>query len=467
MRLLPFAIDFSAKSVYNIKNQNTDGRFLVSTELVKQIFSICNSVITSMFVLCYLYQFIYIFWVFLGKNRARPVKSEKQNKFGIVICARNEENVIGQLIESIKMQDYPAELIKIFLVADNCTDDTAGVGRKHGAIVVERENKELVGKGYALDFIFKKLLADKDDCDAYVVFDADNLVAKDFIKEMNVNFNRGYKALTSYRNSKNYGTNWISSGYSLWFLREAKYVNNARMKLATSCAISGTGFCLSREIIEKNNGWKYHLLTEDIEFSVDMAINGEKIGYSEKSIVYDEQPETFKQSWNQRLRWSKGFYQVFGKYGGKLVKGIFKGSFACYDMLMTIFPAVMFTLSSVIGCIVEFIYGLTIFIEYPNFPTFFQFCMFPVFYFCATTYMILFIVGFITLVTEWDVIECSAFKKIKSLFTFPLFMFTYAPIAIVALFKKVGWTPIPHSVTKSISDFEASDKSSESTENSD
>ncbi len=428
---------------------------------IKDIFTLCNIILTASFVLCYLYQFVYIFWVFLGKDKSNPVKSDKQNKFGVVISARNEENVIGHLIESINRQDYPKELIKVFLIADNCTDNTAQVGREHGAIVLERDNKELVGKGYALDFLFKKLLAENDDCDAYIVFDADNLVDKNFIKEMNINFNRGYKALTSYRNSKNYGTNWISAGYSLWFLREAKYLNHARMRFGTSCAISGTGFCISKEIIESNNGWPYHLLTEDIEFSTDMAVRGVKIGYSGGSIVYDEQPETFKQSWNQRLRWSKGFYQVFGKYGAKLFKGIFKGSFACYDMLMTIFPALMFTILSICCCIAEFIYGLTIFADYPEISVFLQFCMVPLLYFCAIIYMLIFVVGFITLITEWEVIDCPPGKMIKYLFTFPIFMLSYCPIAIAAIFKKVEWTPIKHSVTKSIDEVQANENQTE------
>ena len=220
------------------------------------------------------------------------------------------------------------------------------------------------------------------------------------------------------------------------------------------CVNPGTGFCISREIIEKNNGWKYHLLTEDIEFSIDMAVQGEKIGYSEGSVVYDEQPETFKQSWNQRLRWSKGFYQVFGKYGGKLFKRIFQGSFACYDMLMTIFPALMFTVLSVLCCLGEFIYGITLVVNDPHIFTFMQFCMLPVLYFSSIIYMLIFIVGFITLITEWDAINCPPNKMIKYLFTFPIFMLSYAPIAITALFKKVEWTPIQHSVTKSISDFD-------------
>lgn len=425
---------------------------------VKEIFFICNTILTIIFVLCYMYQFFYIFWVLLGKDKSPPIKSDKQNKFGVVISARNEEAVIGNLLESINRQDYPKELVKIFLIADNCTDNTADVGRQHGAIVLERNNPDLVGKGYALDFLFQKLLADKDDCDAYIVFDADNLVDKNFIKEMNKNFNRGYKALTSYRNSKNYSTNWITAGYSLWFLREAKYLNNARMRLDTSCAISGTGFCVSREIIEKNNGWHYHLLTEDIEFSVDMAIRDEKIGYSEGSIVYDEQPETFKQSWTQRLRWAKGFYQVFGKYGKSLFKGMAGGKFACYDMLMTIFPALMFTLLSIACAIGESIYGITIFVKHPNAANLIIHCFLPIFFFFLIIYTLMFVVGFITLVTEGHVIDCPQGKKIKYLFTFPLFMLTYIPIAIAALFQQVEWTPIEHSVSKSIDDFDSENK---------
>ncbi len=419
---------------------------------IKDIFFICNIFLTGFFVACYLYQFFYVFYVLFKKSELPPPKEIKMNKFGIVICARNEENMIGNLLQSVNRQDYPQELMKVFLVADNCDDGTADVGRRYGANVLERFDKEKVGKGYALDTLFKKLLAEGDDCDAYIIFDADNLVDKSFVREMNINFNRGFIALTSYRNSKNYGTNWISAGYSLWFLREAKYLNNARMHLGASCAISGTGFCISRKVIERDNGWKYHLLTEDVEFSVDMAIQGEKIGYSGGSVVYDEQPETFKQSWNQRLRWAKGFYQVFGKYGKNLFKGIFKGSFACYDMLMTIFPAIMVTILSLICCLAECIYGITLYAAEPHFLTLVTFCIVPLVYFLTIIYMLMFVVGFITVVTEWDSINCPPGKIVKYLFTFPIFMLTYVPIAIAAMFKKVEWTPIKHNVEMSIDD---------------
>lgn len=114
---------------------------------------------------------------------------------------------------------------------------------------------------------------------------------------MNETFSDGYRIITSYRNSKNYGDNWISAGYALWFLREAKYLNNARYLLGTSCAVSGTGFMFSREILKSCGGWPFHLLVEDIEFTIHNIVSGEKVGYCPRAVLYDEQPTKFSQSW--------------------------------------------------------------------------------------------------------------------------------------------------------------------------
>lgn len=400
----------------------------------------------------------FIIYVLLKKNKnTSEEKPSKLNKFGVIICARNEQSVIGGLIDSIKKQDYPEELIDIFVVADNCCDYTAKYAKAAGATVFKRDNPNLIGKGYALDFAFKKLLKNKDNCDAYLIFDADNLVDKDFVKEMNLKLNKGYKVLTSYRNSKNYGTNWITSGYSLSFIREAKYLNMARQDLNLCCAISGTGFCVSREIIERQGGWKHHLLTEDIEFTVDSVIEGEKFGISEKSVLYDEQPVTFKSSWNQRLRWTKGFYQILGQYGGRLLKGIFKGSFACYDFLITLFPASAYTVYNLIKCIVECIYGIIAFSKSLNPLTLIHNCLWPIVSCFGIMYLVFFAMGLVTMITEHKVIRATKAEKIRSLFTYPLFMITYCPIAIVAIFKKVSWTPIPHTVETTIEELDSAE----------
>ena len=405
-----------------------------------------NFIISILFTMCYFYQFVY---VFVGLVKKAPQLTAKRNhRYAVVISARNEANMIENLISSIKNQNYPSELIDTFVVADNCTDNTAEVARSCGAIVYERFNQQLVGKGYALDWLFKNIKEDMPDNDyeAYIVFDADNIVDPNFVAEMNKAFDNGYRVLTSYRNSKNYSENWISAGYSLWFLREAKFLNNSRMNLGTSCAISGTGFLVSADIIKKNDGWIHHLLTEDIEFTVDSVIHGEIIGYCEKAVLYDEQPVTLYQSYLQRLRWSKGFYQVFGKYGAKLFTGMLKGSFSCYDMLMTVSPAMLLTLASTVINLVAIVLGIIG--DQHHLPMLFTALGQTLFGF----YGMFFMLGVITTITERKQIHCSPIKKILYTFTFPLFMLTYIPISVIALFKKVEWKPISHSVSKTLSD---------------
>ena len=414
---------------------------------------IFNFVVAILFTLCYVYQFVYLLVALIRDTKKYP--DGGANRFAVVISARNEREVIGNLIDSIKKQSYDPSLIDVFVCADNCTDDTADVSRSAGAKVYERFNTDLIGKGYALDFLFHKIFEDygREYYNAYLVLDADNLLDVDYIKEMNRVFSAGYRILTSYRNSKNYGSNWISAGYALWFLREAVYLNKPRMILKTSCAVSGTGFMVHRDIINENDGWRYFLLTEDIEFTTDMIIKGEKIGMATEAMLYDEQPETFSQSWRQRLRWARGYLQVFRYYGAKLIGSIFgKGGFSSFDMTMTTMPAVILTIIGIIFDAVALIISTIV-----HDPDVFMFRN-ALLMMLATTYLTLFAFGTVTCITEWKKIHTTTGRKILSLFTFPLFMATYLPISIAALFKKVEWKPIKHTVVKSIEDIEAEKK---------
>ena len=418
-----------------------------------------NSILYIALTVLYFYQFIYIVIALIGdkKKKLDTYEAKKLHKFAFIIAARNEQAVIGNLINSIKQQNYPAELIDVIVVADNCTDDTAQIAREHGAICYERFNNMLVGKGYALDYCFNKIVEQFGDYtayDGYFIFDADNVIDKNYVKEMNKVFDRGYNVITSYRKSKNYDTNWITSGYSLWFIREAKYLNNPRMMLKTSCAVSGTGFLVNSSIIKKNNGWKFNLLTEDIQFSVVNILEGEKIGYCESAMFYDEQPTTFKQSWNQRMRWSKGFYQVMFRYGRELIAMMFKKRemfVSCYDMFMTLAPATLLSIGCILLNLIFLAYGAT---DVHMLRRILPGTLGSIAFAGVNFYLLMFSIGFITLVTEWNKILAPANKKIKSLFTFPLFMITYVPISLVALVKKVEWKPIAHSISKSVEEIE-------------
>ena len=405
-----------------------------------------NFIIMLFFVMCYAYQLVFVFIRFFFKEK--KLEAKKLHKYAVVISARNEGAVIGELLDSIRRQNYPSSLIEIFVVADNCTDNTAQVAREHRAIVYERFDHVQIGKGYALNYLFAKIDADfgLESFDGYMVFDADNVLDENYIREMNKVFDNGYEVVTSYRNSKNYGSNWISAGYALWFLRESKYLNGARMQCGSSCAISGTGFLVSNKIIRKNNGWKHHLLTEDIEFSTDSIIQGRVIGYSEKAVLYDEQPVKFRESWNQRLRWTKGFYQVFGRYGRQLISGVTKKhSFQCYDMLMTLAPATLLTLLTLVMNSVFGVAGIMF-----GHAKWVEITVEAVVSNLSGIYLSLFFFGLVTTVTEWKQIHCEWKKKLQYLFTFPIFIFTYIPIAVAAIFKKVTWIPISHTIVKNV-----------------
>ena len=266
---------------------------------------------------------------------------------------------------------------------------------------------------------------------------------------MNKTFSDGYEIVTSYRNSKNFGDNWISSGYALWFLRESQFLNHARMKLGTSCAVSGTGFLFSQKVLDECGGWNFFLLTEDIEFTVHNVVRGLKIGYCHEAVLYDEQPTRFRQSWNQRLRWARGYLQVFGKYGGDLLAGIAHGSFSCFDMTMNIMPAAVLTFVGVFANGAAAVLGLATGRDISVVGE-------SLLSMLLNTYLTLIVIGGGATISEWKRIYAPTWKKIAFTLTFPLFMFTYIPISFAALFaRRVTWKPIVHTRSASLQEIRA------------
>ncbi|MDW7658446.1 MAG: glycosyltransferase family 2 protein [Bacillota bacterium] len=408
-----------------------------------------NRWISILFVICYTYQILYLLVALLHRP-VLPLVS-RHHRYAVLIAARNEQAVIALLIESIRQQTYPCHLVEIYVIADNCSDQTAEVARKAGAQVIERFNKQFVGKGYALQMLFSEVLqrTQGHPYDGYFVFDADNLLDSNYIEAMNRVFAAGHPIITSYRNSKNYTSNWISAGYSLWFLRESRYLNQARMLLGISCCISGTGFLIDHQTVMEHNGWKHFLLTEDLEFTVDVILAGKRIAYCPDAILYDEQPVTWSQSWTQRLRWTKGYMQVFAAYGSSLLGCLFKRCrLACLDIILTIMPA--FVLSAIVLSInlAAILIGL---VSQHNISALLSQTVAGL----LIVYLSLYAVGLITTLSEWRWILGSPLKKIWATVTFPIFMLTYIPIALTSLFKKVVWQPTPHTCAVTLSQIKA------------
>lgn len=257
----------------------------------------------------------------LIKLKDKKMLVNKNHKFMAIVPAHNEEAVIKNLVDSLKAQNYPKELYDIYVIADNCTDKTAEIAKDAGAIVLKRFDEAHKTKGYALNWFLKQKIDEKADYDAFCVFDADNIVDKNFIKNMNKKLCQGEEIVQGYRDIKNPTDSWITAGYAIFYWMMNRFYHLARYNLGLSPLINGTGFMVKFDVV-KPDGWKTITLTEDIEFSLINIAKGRKLGWATDAIVYDEQPVHFMQSWSQRSRWTVGHLQCMKHYTKDLASGV-------------------------------------------------------------------------------------------------------------------------------------------------
>lgn len=425
-------------------------------------------------------------------------KAKKDHKYAILIAARNEETVIGNLLDSIEQQDYNQDLITVFVVADNCTDDTARIARERGAICYERSDPDRRTKGFALQYLVERIRDDYgiDSFEGYFLFDADNLLKQDYITRMNESFDAGEKIITSYRNTKNFGDNWISASYGVHWLRTVRNEHRARSLFRLATRIQGTGFLFAWEVIK--DGWNYTSLTEDRAFCADAVANGYEITYNNDAIFYDEQPVSMKIAMRQRIRWAKGHLQAFVETGPKLLwhifyvpksvakgRGIFQNiklRFMSFDMLTVVFPN---SLLSVFKKVSVFILRAIIILTTANTVAGLGMCpeifrkIFALFGLeknsqipglkidaCAILWTLAFLLTwtlysygkailtalYVFIMEHRRIPKIKWYKKLWFAFTFPLFDLIGKLSMVIALFVKVEWKQIPHNSDVKISD---------------
>lgn len=291
---------------------------------------------------CYFFSISVFGWI--KRKEENPLDYPPQKRFAVVIAAHNEELVIPHIIDSLLRQNYPRELYDIFVIADNCTDRTGEIAQAHGAIVYTRENRKQRGKGYALEWMFEKIFTMGKKYDAVSVFDADNLVSSNFLREMNMQLCKGYKVVQGYIDSKNPFDSWITCSYSIAFWLSNRIFQLPRYYLGLTCGLCGTGFCVDLEVLRRI-GWGATCLTEDLEFTVKLALNDIKVAWAHNAVVYDEKPITLKQSWKQRKRWMQGHADCASRYLIPLLKKTLReGNLVAFDCAIYLFQPIRFIL---------------------------------------------------------------------------------------------------------------------------
>lgn len=424
------------------------------------------SVVGLVTAVLYAYRALFVVLGLFCTRRYAP--ATHQHRYGIVIAARNEQCVLGHLLDSIRAQDYPAALITVFVVADNCTDRTAEVAREHGAVCYERHDPEHQTKGYALEFLFDCIERDfgRATYDAYLVLDADNLLSGDYLSRMNDAFDAGERIVTSYRNTKNFDANWIAYSYGAHWLGTARNEHRARSYLGLSTRLQGTGYLFAAELVK--DGWHYTSLTEDRQLTAEAVCRGYRVAYQHEAVFYDEQPVDLPIALRQRLRWARGNLLVFLRVCGRLFTQIFRrlfrprkderrfrDSFICYDVLMMTFPeTLLFVLRRLLALTAKtallFLGGIT--------PTALTAFVVALATDVAGDYLSRFIIPvYVTLIEHRRIPRMPWYKKLIGCLLWPIFPLIGDVTMLIALFCRVRWKPIPHRAAVSIDQIKKND----------
>lgn len=277
------------------------------------IVTVAESIVV-LFLLYYYYVSVY------GWRKHKEDKDfTPEKRFALITAAHNEEEVIRYHLESLKRLNYPVDLFDIYVIADNCTDSTATVARQEGVLVYERFAPQK-GKGYALEWMFAKLFEmEEQKYDAICLFDADNVVSANFLLEMNSKLKKGYRSIQGYLDTKNPNDSWVTACYATAYWSMNRMWQLARFNKGLSNALGGTGVCLEYQLL-KEYGWGATCLTEDLEFTMKLQMNGIKTAWAHEAKVYDEKPVYFSQTWRQRTRWLQGHWDVAFRYMVPLIK---------------------------------------------------------------------------------------------------------------------------------------------------
>ena len=386
--------------------------------------------------------FTTIFWIYqliislaaLIKFKEKPLIVKKNHKFMAIIPAHNEEAVVGNLVESLKAQDYDSKLLDIYVIADNCTDNTALVAKNAGAIVYKRFDEAHKTKGYALNWFLKQKIEENADYDAFLVFDADNIVDKNFLSVMNRKLCQGEEVVQGYKDIKNPSESWISAGYAFFYWTMHRFYHLARYNIGLSPLLNGTGFMVKFDLV-KNTGWDTKTLTEDIEFSLKQIISGRKLGWATDAIVYDEQPEKFIASWKQRSRWTVGHIQCMKHYTKPLVMAIKE------NKTIMNFDGLLYILGSVPMFIVSMILTLSNFGIYYFDSMSVEGLMVNLLKFAIPTFVLPIFSALFTMYVDGKKIK----PMLKWIMFYPIFMGSWILINFKCLIKpNVSWEKIDH-----------------------
>ncbi|WP_322821920.1 glycosyltransferase family 2 protein [Chloroflexus sp.] len=263
-------------------------------------------------------------------RRTTTLRPHPTTRFVIMIPAHNEERLLPDLLTNLQQLDYPRDLYTVHVVADNCSDQTAAVAAAHGAIVHERFDQTLRGKGYALEWLLQQIWLRQEPHDAVVILDADSVVSTTFLRVMDARLAQGERVIQAYYAVRQPEGAW-SAGIRAVALIVLHYLRPlGRMVLGGSTGLKGNGMVFAAEILRQQR-WTASL-TEDIEYHMRLILAGERAMFAPDAVVWAEMPDSLKSAQTQNERWERGRMEMVRHYVPQLLReGLRRRSFLLID----------------------------------------------------------------------------------------------------------------------------------------
>lgn len=226
-------------------------------------------------------------------------------RFLVLVPAHDEETMIGGTLAALARAEYPPEAWSVVVIADNCSDDTAGVAERAGAIVLERRDPHRTGKGAALNWALDRLAEVDGEAQAVAIVDADCEPSTNMLAAMDMRLRAGARAVQVRYEVANPDA---SPQTALRFAAFA-LMNTVRPLgkdgLGLSSGLLGTGMAFARPVLERH-GFAERSLVEDADLHLRLVADGDRVAYVPEANVQSPMPTSTAAIQAQHSRWEGG-----------------------------------------------------------------------------------------------------------------------------------------------------------------
>ena len=427
-------------------------------EILYRVLSIINYVVLVVILLPLFVQCmsVFLFWV---KKKTYP-KSDKKARIAYLIPAHNESSVIYQTVKDLREnQDYPKDLFDVIVIADNCTDNTAELAKKAGAIVYERHDPDPSHRMalYPLKEGIDRIIHAENPHDMVIHLDADNHVNKEFSSLMNDAFQSGVVFARPFEGGTNSTQNFYTKACTLFYCFDSRYGSRVRERFGIAAHVNGAGAMMATSMLLKCGGYDVTSISDDAEFNFNRMLEGTYGHYVEDAVVYEDMPSSFKDTVNRTQRIGSGGMKLLKtKLMTMLGKFFVTGRISYVEMFLTYifnFLAVLLCVWVPAFFIYDFIY--TYMCGYGMIEVTYQA---PIYYYTVfwnTLWSVVGVVGGLFVIfgfLQALFVVLTDYKKlgakrrrdmISAVFFFAGFVFLYAmALAYGAMHKPKGWKEI-------------------------